>query len=621
MSIVVKVHRFAAPTATGNTDITTTKLGGLTPVAALFEWTNATADGTITTHAHLGFGVTDGTNQWCIRSWEQNGQSVQNANRGGGTARCVEIQTGNGATALDSAASFVSFITNGIRLNFTTANTAYLVKVTFFAGTGMSAAAGVFGLGTAAGNTTLTGLSFQPVYLIGANNGLVSTTADSAFYHNSIGHAFDNGVTIEQGGIAHASDDNVSTMEGHGYVFDGALCGQVSPAGSLTYSLTVAAFTSDGFTINRSANPGSDSLFYLALAFNSEADAYVGVSDSPTATGDWTVTTGFTPGCAGILGGMMTAANTYSGAVTAGPHFSGTFDDTNGYTSSVAWEIGVATSNSQSISDDVHARLYEHTGATEEFLTNETGNPMSGTGIAISFSSVNGTGRKWVVWAIEEISASGVSVSLTGVQATGQVGSLAPTGGALISLTGVQATGQVGTLTIETASGVNVSLTGVQATGQVGNLIAAGGAIISITGVQATGQVGTLTIETAGGVNVSLTGVQATGQVGSLVATGGAIAIPGGVSALGVVGNLSTRLDTIVNLLGVSAEGLVGALDITGGANVSITGVQATGQVGTLTINTGLSEVEIPGHRILKVQHEDRTYLVVYEDRTYKVLH
>ena len=57
------------------------------------------------------------------------------------------------------------------------------------------------------------------------------------------------------------------------------------------------------------------------------------------------------------------------------------------------------------------------------------------------------------------------TVALTGVQATGAVGTVAPS--LTIALTGVQATGQVGT----EGDSLTIALTGVEATGAVGNVI------------------------------------------------------------------------------------------------------------------------------------------------------
>jgi hypothetical protein len=59
-----------------------------------------------------------------------------------------------------------------------------------------------------------------------------------------------------------------------------------------------------------------------------------------------------------------------------------------------------------------------------------------------------------------------VSVTLSGVQATGQLGTAAVYAEAIVSPTGVQGTGAVGSVAVEAAA--NVLVTGVAATGNTG---------------------------------------------------------------------------------------------------------------------------------------------------------
>ena len=98
------------------------------------------------------------------------------------------------------------------------------------------------------------------------------------------------------------------------------------------------------------------------------------------------------------------------------------------------------------------------------------------------------------------------TVALTGVEATGQVGTVSESDAD--PLTGNAATGAVGTATPITT----IALTGVQATGQVGT--EGDGITIALTGVQATGQVGTVS---HGGISFDLTGVEATGTAGNVI--------------------------------------------------------------------------------------------------------
>jgi len=100
-----------------------------------------------------------------------------------------------------------------------------------------------------------------------------------------------------------------------------------------------------------------------------------------------------------------------------------------------------------------------------------------------------------------------VVVTLTGVQASGAVGTVVYTPVVAAAITGVQASGAVDTIAVGIRS---VALSGVQASGAVGTIYTVIG---TATGVQATGSVGTIAPTSR---TVALTGVGATGQVGTM---------------------------------------------------------------------------------------------------------
>jgi hypothetical protein len=183
--------------------------------------------------------------------------------------------------------------------------------------------------------------------------------------------------------------------------------------------------------------------------------------------------------------------------------------------------------------------------------------------------------------------AAAANILTTGPPATGSVGDVSVTTGGdvnvSVDVTGVQATGSVGDVTV--AAKANVSLTGVEATGSVGDVTVAAQipAQVSVTGVEATGSVGDVTV--AAKANVSLTGVEATGAVGDVTVAVPASVTLTGVEASGAVGTVTVSLATpvSVSVTGVEATGSVGTLDVTGKANTTLTGVEASGAVGTVT--------------------------------------
>jgi len=107
------------------------------------------------------------------------------------------------------------------------------------------------------------------------------------------------------------------------------------------------------------------------------------------------------------------------------------------------------------------------------------------TGSGVSVTGVEGTGEVGSV-AID----AAANVPVTGVSATGEVDSVSVTGDANVSPTGLAATGSPGTVTVIEGAGVNAAVTSPRLRGSVGLVTAIGEISVLVTGVEATGQVG-----------------------------------------------------------------------------------------------------------------------------------
>lgn len=151
-----------------------------------------------------------------------------------------------------------------------------------------------------------------------------------------------------------------------------------------------------------------------------------------------------------------------------------------------------------------------------------------------------------------------------------------------VSITGVSATGSVGSVSVQ--ADITTSLTGVTATGAVGSLVVQMDADAPVVGVQGTGAAGEVTTSTASIITAPITGVSATGQVGTLNTQVDASFPLTGVVANGAIGALTVSISGSATALvtGVSATGQIGTLFIPQDANAALTGVTATGQIGTL---------------------------------------
>lgn len=201
---------------------------------------------------------------------------------------------------------------------------------------------------------------------------------------------------------------------------------------------------------------------------------------------------------------------------------------------------------------------------------------IGGGGVSVTPTGVSATG------SVGSVTVSGkASTTPTGVSATGSVGTVTVAAKANTTPTGASATGSVGSVTVTVGGAVSVTPTGVSATGSVGSPTVAGDANTTPTGVSATGAVGTVTI-TAGSVSVTPTGVSATGAVGTPTVTGKASTTPTGVSATGAVGTVTVLTPSagMVYVTGVQGTTGLGSVSVLSGRWVQVTGVSATGLVG-----------------------------------------
>ena len=191
---------------------------------------------------------------------------------------------------------------------------------------------------------------------------------------------------------------------------------------------------------------------------------------------------------------------------------------------------------------------------------------------AVSVTGVSATGA---VGSVTITEGTGISTAVTGLAGTGAVGSVTITQGTgvTVSATGVAGTGAVGSVAVSTDN--TIAVTGVAATGEISSVTAVIPKTVNVTGVAATGAVGSVTVTEGTGVTVSATGVSATGSVGSVTVTGGAIASVTGIAATGAVGSVTVATDSVVSAVGVSALGRINNVTVNFDFVVSVTGVSA----------------------------------------------
>lgn len=151
-----------------------------------------------------------------------------------------------------------------------------------------------------------------------------------------------------------------------------------------------------------------------------------------------------------------------------------------------------------------------------------------------------------------------------------------------VNITGVVATGQVGSVTLS----VSIAPISVAGVGVVGTLI---GGAVAISGAAGIGIAATLTPS----VSVFISGVTASGAVGSVAFNPRAVLV--GAVGTGHVGTITTQsTGQTTTLASVEGIGIVGLLSFSG-TSPTLTGVFATGYVGALTF-TVVAKAEVVGY-------------------------
>lgn len=298
MTVAVAVA--AAATSTGTQDITTTDLGGATPKAALFLYSRAASDGTITAHAGASFGATDGTNQWAVAAYVRDALTSQEFTTSmgdvGKSDKCVCALHVDGTLVVHSEAAFDSFIVNGVRINWTTAAAdGWLLTVVLFAGSDWSVACGIeVSVASAAVN-----FGFQPDVVLFSSRGSPSPTGfDGTISAGSRGRWSIGGQgwspTLGRTGVAQGAWSWPLYNQDVGWSAETTgSCGVQFEVSSSPYGIDVNR-TATGFTFG-TAYQEADQWGYLALKWDG-GTAYCDALEVTAATGDQSfVGTGFEP--------------------------------------------------------------------------------------------------------------------------------------------------------------------------------------------------------------------------------------------------------------------------------------------------------------------------------------
>lgn len=248
--------------------------------------------------------------------------------------------------------SFVSFITNGIRINHTTVDgSAYFVTVWMVSG--ISAWTDKVSLTTLNTATTVTGVTFRPTDLIVSS---ICRTMDGTITNGdataSFGLVHDAAGTVTQRAHGHIDVDpgaGVSPMQQAGRVTTSYGAMKSSTAGAVTWGANFSAFGADGFTVTPNVANANCDIGVIALKFDNSS---VLTTTLPNATGNNSVTTvGFEPVSVLEMISVYTAVNASNAATTGSITLSAVTANTQICT---GWggRDNVATTRTRSVSDN-----------------------------------------------------------------------------------------------------------------------------------------------------------------------------------------------------------------------------------------------------------------------------
>lgn len=404
MGIAVDVVEFTLNTGTGTQDITGS-LGGLTPKAALFFVTRATVDGTAAAHLAISIGAATGTsNEWAFTGNAEDGQATTDCHHTSASNRCI-LLTDPGVSTVDMDAEFSAFITNGVRINITTASSAYKGICVLFAGSDLSAHANnVADVGNSVDTeSNVTAPGFEPdLVFVCLTDGPLDTNNTSIELSFGICH---NGVSITERCLLVRNRNNQAAGDPKFWLNTGYSGGHIFSDGSADWDLEIDSFDASGFSMFTRNGAGNNSgVGYLALAFAGAVDISLDTEATPTSTGNNSTTNpGFTPQAViGVQTYGQSVDTEIDGTSDAGAWGISAFTGSTELCVAIADEDAAATTNTQSYINTKAIDVPNDDGTvalTADFVS------MDANGYTLNWTDVEVAARQGFFLAIEEIAA------------------------------------------------------------------------------------------------------------------------------------------------------------------------------------------------------------------------
>jgi len=341
--------RVALATDDNNQDITVSGIG--TPKAAIFIVSKAAANGTVAADATLSIGYTDGTNQFCTTAEIIDGGGATSSRRFASNAQIYSLGYS------DQTGEFISWITDGVRINSTTLPAGYLLTVIFITGSDVEGALAfdrALQSSTSPQDFTGIGFAFDALFLSHSYS-----SGFSALTHGvlSLGCVInDNASTPTQKSIGWCADSGSASGDQNTIASDTyALVGPLID--SNRFNVTISDIDSTGYTHTTSGSTGTITVG-LALKFAAGVSFELVDSVIPTSGNYAQADIGFEPEfgmMAHVIGpssydSLDTGANSGAFSIAA-------FDASTIYTNSVSDEDGADPIVAKALSTDAFRLL------------------------------------------------------------------------------------------------------------------------------------------------------------------------------------------------------------------------------------------------------------------------
>lgn len=402
MAITTALVTGLTPATTGTVNFTVSGFG--TPQAAIITVSGASSGSNPAAHSMLAMGWVDGTATCSMSISLEDAQATSDTYRYGNqttvSKRVITLVSVSGSPLI--AGNFSAWTTGGITIDFVVASaTQYTVSVQLIKGCTTIASGSTNMTGTAA--HTVSSLSGKPnlVYFLCHGTATGTSVLDNALFSFGAAHNSSSNV-VSQGQVAFSSADGSVAEVSNTVTRNDSCVGQLF-SDAQSWKASVSNFTSTGFDLTADVSPAGDTVFWLAMDTGDTDGVHVGVVDSPTSTGTWSITSpGFQPQLVTL--GINTTLTTNVFRIANPMGFGiGMFTSSAQAYVGVDCDDGAADTDTQSnFSSAAAVQLYHFGGTTHDIMHQGAYSSMDATGYSLSFPTyVDATTRRWLSVAIK----------------------------------------------------------------------------------------------------------------------------------------------------------------------------------------------------------------------------